>query len=163
MRWSKRGQNSWLAGQRPGEGKTTARARAAQQPKWHSPGNSAVIECVPTRNVDRVSFATPPFIVAVPIAVVPTKNFTWPINGLGPYWFAAWAFHVTACPSFEGLGLAVRVVVVGSFATTCVNVCKLEANQLSPGRHDPLKSNLSPLTGAFMPIMRNIIQIQLNG
>ena len=54
-----------------------------------SPLYTAVIECDPAASEDTASAADPPLIVAVPNAVVPSRNCTVPVGALGVSVFSA--------------------------------------------------------------------------
>jgi hypothetical protein len=62
-------------------------------------------------SVDLVSLATPPLKVAEPMPVAPSRNFTFPVGKLGPA-DATVAVKVTGCPTVEGFGVEVSVVLV---------------------------------------------------
>ena len=69
------------------------------------------------------------FNVAVPIAVVPSMNVTEPVGTpVAGATGATVAVRVTACPTVEGLGVVVRVVVVWAL-TTCVTAAEVLARK----------------------------------
>src|SRR5512140_3112630 len=70
----------------------------------------ALITCDPMSGVSVENVATPPTSVAVPSTVAPSLRVTTPV-GLGNDEVTV-AVNTTGCPSVDGLGDAVSVVVV---------------------------------------------------
>jgi len=80
-------------------------------PSVELPPYIAVIEWVPTVNVDdeKIAMPVPEFgSVTVPIVFVPSRNVTVPVAPVG----VTVAVQFTACPNTEGLGAQVSAVAV---------------------------------------------------
>jgi len=60
------------------------------------------------------------FSVAEPNVVLPSLMLTTPV-GIAPVELTD-TLNVTCCPTFEGFGLELRVVLVLALLTTCVSV-----------------------------------------
>ena len=61
------------------------------------------------------------FSVAVPNVVFPSLMLTVPV-GIAPVAEVTDTLNVTSCPTFDGFGLELTVVVVLALFTTCVTV-----------------------------------------
>jgi hypothetical protein len=88
-----------------------------------SPLWTAVIECAPTANVETASDADPPPIVAVPSAVVPSRNCTVPAPVAGD----TVAVKVTDWPTVDGFTDGVNVVVDTALFTVWVSTAEVLA------------------------------------
>ena len=80
-------------------------------------------ECAPTANVETASDADPPPIVAVPSAVVPSRNCTIPVPVAGD----TVAVKVTDWPTVDGFKDEVNVVVLAALFTVWVRTAELLA------------------------------------
>jgi hypothetical protein len=102
--------------------------------KIASPLYSAVMVCVPTDKDDQIKGALPlDKTTALPMLIPSTLNCTDPVGVPDPGGTALTvALNVTICPTTDGLGNAVRVVVVSASFTVCVSVQVLPSNTGSP-------------------------------
>ncbi len=94
-----------------------------------------MIECDPTESDDVLKLAAPLVSETVPRDVVPSIKVTLPVAVPAPGDCAETvAVKVTACPSEEGFGAAVTLVVVAALLTTCVKagLDVLELKLVSP-------------------------------
>ena len=82
-----------------------------------SPAYVALMSRVPVAVIVTDSVAVlPPFTVAEPSRVVPSKNLTLPVGAVAPV-VVTTAVNVTFLPALTGFGEADSVVVVAAFAT----------------------------------------------
>src|SRR5262245_51936265 len=90
----------------------------------------AVTVVVPTGKADVVRLALPFARLTVPSVVVPAVNVTLPTGTtVGE---RTLALNVTLCPTIDGLGDAVTVVVVVAWLTTWVSVSVVLLLRVSP-------------------------------
>jgi hypothetical protein len=90
------------------------------------------MECEPAVSDEVVRLALPAESVLVPKVAAPSLNVTASLSGGGPLLELTVAVKVTACPTGEGFGLELAVVVVAYLLTFSMTEPELGKKLASP-------------------------------